>query len=68
MSVPVIELREVDVRYNAPVTLFHTQYVDALDGMSLTVRRGETVGIVGESGSGRRPRRSPGRSPTPHLR
>ena len=31
--------------------------VKALDGVSLTVRRGETLGIVGESGVGSR--RSP---------
>ncbi len=34
--------------------LFGTrQYVKAVDGIDLTVRKGETIGIVGESGSGK---------------
>jgi peptide/nickel transport system ATP-binding protein len=50
----VIELRDVHVRYKArSSSLFRRQYVDAMDGVSLTVRRGQTLGIVGESGSGK---------------
>jgi len=54
MGDPVIELRDVHVRYKArSSTLFKKQYMDAVDGVSLTVRRGQTLGIVGESGSGK---------------
>ncbi|MFE5409467.1 ABC transporter ATP-binding protein [Microbacterium sp. NPDC056569] len=54
MNEPVIELQDVHVRYKArSSTLFRAQYVDAMDGVSLTVRRGQTLGIVGESGSGK---------------
>lgn len=50
----IIELQDVHVRYKArSSSLFNRQYVDAMDGVSLTVRRGQTLGIVGESGSGK---------------
>ncbi|TMC95477.1 MAG: ATP-binding cassette domain-containing protein, partial [Chloroflexi bacterium] len=32
---------------------FRTEQVRAVDGVSLTVRRGETLGLVGESGCGK---------------
>lgn len=54
MSEPVIQLQDVRVRYRARgSSLFRPHHVDALDGVSLTVRRGQTLGIVGESGSGK---------------
>ncbi len=56
MSDPLLELR--DVRTHFPVVrglLFarHVGTVKAVDGVSLTLRRGEILGLVGESGCGK---------------
>jgi peptide/nickel transport system ATP-binding protein len=45
---PLLELRDVGVSYRTA-----TGAVPALDGVNLTVCSGETVGIAGESGSGK---------------
>ena len=49
----LIELKNVKTYYFIPKGLFKTIAVRAVDGVSLTVHRGETVAIVGESGSGK---------------
>lgn len=55
MKAPLIEVRDVSRRY--PLTresLWSPQRtLSALDGVSLTVREGQTLGVVGESGSGK---------------
>lgn len=48
MSAPLLELR--DVRTHYPV---RSGLVRAVDGVSLTLARGEVLGLVGESGSGK---------------
>ena len=53
---PLVELEDVRVWF--PVTsgiLFdrHVGDVKAVDGVSLTIERGETLGLVGESGCGK---------------
>lgn len=51
---PVIELRDVHVVHTARTgSLFRPDRVHAVAGVSLSVRRGETLGIVGESGCGK---------------
>lgn len=48
MTAPLIELKNVDRHYGSGDT-----EVRALDGVSLTIRSGEFVAIVGQSGSGK---------------
>ncbi|MBN8535169.1 MAG: ABC transporter ATP-binding protein [Rhizobiales bacterium] len=51
----LIEARDVKVHFPIRTGLLSrvTNVVKAVDGVSITLRRGETVGIVGESGSGK---------------
>ncbi len=53
---PVLEVRDLTKYFEVPVGtgLFRkTGYVKAVDGVSFSVRRGETLGVVGESGCGK---------------
>jgi oligopeptide/dipeptide ABC transporter ATP-binding protein len=55
----LLHVRDLRVRYPlaaGPVTLFNKDrpsYVDVVHGVSLNIRRGETLAVVGESGSGK---------------
>ena len=48
MAAPLIEIKDL-------VTAFHTSEgrVPAVDGVSLSIKRGRTLGLVGESGCGK---------------
>jgi peptide/nickel transport system ATP-binding protein len=48
MTAPLLDVEDLKIHFRANRGL-----VQAVDGVSLSVRRGETLGIVGESGSGK---------------
>ena len=55
MPAALLELRDVHVRFpvHSGVLQRTVGYLHAVDGVSLTVHRGETIGLVGESGCGK---------------
>ena len=51
---PVVELKEVNVIHKSRTGgLFNPDTVHAVNNVSLSVKRGETLGLVGESGCGK---------------
>ena len=52
---PLLEVENLRVYFPSSTGLFHSarNYVRAVDGVSLTVADGETLGLVGESGCGK---------------
>lgn len=51
---PIIELKDVDVTFKTRTgSLFNPNLVHAVAGVSLALAPGETIGILGESGSGK---------------
>ncbi|MBF0370143.1 MAG: ABC transporter ATP-binding protein [Magnetococcales bacterium] len=54
-STPLYQARNVRCHFPIKKGLFKRTvgHIKAVDGVSLTLRRGETVGVVGESGSGK---------------
>jgi peptide/nickel transport system ATP-binding protein/oligopeptide transport system ATP-binding protein len=49
MSTPIVEIRDLKKSFPAA----HDQMVRAVDGVSFSIERGETLGLVGESGCGK---------------
>lgn len=55
MSEPLVELTDLKMHFTLPGSLFARDrpVLRAVDGVSLSIRRGETMGLVGESGCGK---------------
>ncbi|MEO1225457.1 MAG: oligopeptide/dipeptide ABC transporter ATP-binding protein [Pseudomonadota bacterium] len=55
MSEPLVELTDIQMHFTLPGSLFgrNRPVLRAVDGVSLSIRRGETLGLVGESGCGK---------------
>ncbi len=51
---PIIELKDVEVSFTSRTgSLFKPNKVHAVRGVNLSVLRGQTLGLVGESGCGK---------------
>ena len=48
-----MELRNVSVQYKSRRSFFRHDYFTALDDVSFTVRKGETLGVIGANGCGK---------------
>ncbi len=50
---PLIEVKNLKQYFNINVGMFKTKPLKAVDGVSFSIKRGETLGLVGESGCGK---------------
>ena len=50
---PLIEVKDLKQYFNINVGAFKTKPLKAVDGVSFTINKGETLGLVGESGCGK---------------
>jgi len=53
MNTPLLEVFDLKQYFKVRGKLFRPAYVKAVDGVSLSINRGETLGLVGESGCGK---------------
>ena len=52
-SLPLIEVQDLKEYFPINMGLFRSKPLKAVDGVSFSIRRGETLGLVGESGCGK---------------
>ncbi|MGM9662602.1 MAG: ABC transporter ATP-binding protein [Oscillospiraceae bacterium] len=52
-SRPLIEVKDLKEYFNISMGLFRSKPLKAVDGVSFSINRGETLGLVGESGCGK---------------
>lgn len=52
-NVPLVEVQNLKQYFTVKSGLFKTQYLKAVDDVSFEIEKGETLGLVGESGCGK---------------
>ncbi|MBR2929349.1 MAG: dipeptide ABC transporter ATP-binding protein [Oscillospiraceae bacterium] len=50
---PLLEVKDLKQHFNINMGMFKTKPLKAVDGVSFTINKGETLGLVGESGCGK---------------
>ena len=50
---PLLEVKDLKQHFNINMGLFKSKPLKAVDGVSFTINKGETLGLVGESGCGK---------------
>ena len=50
---PIVEVKDLKQHFNISMGLFKNKPLKAVDGVSFSIKRGETLGLVGESGCGK---------------
>ena len=50
---PLIEVKDLKEYFQINTGLLRTKPLKAVDGVSFTINKGETLGLVGESGCGK---------------
>lgn len=53
MNRPLIEVKDLKEYFNINMGMFRSKPLKAVDGVSFSINRGETLGLVGESGCGK---------------
>ncbi|MDO4749885.1 MAG: ATP-binding cassette domain-containing protein [Eubacteriales bacterium] len=53
MNHPLLDIRGLKQYFNISMGMFKTKPLKAVDGVTFTINRGETLGLVGESGCGK---------------
>lgn len=53
MTSEVMELRDVSVRFKSRKSFFRHTYFTALDKVSFSIKKGETLGVIGANGCGK---------------
>ena len=49
----LVEIKHLKEYFNINVGFFKSKYLKAVDDVSFTIKKGETLGLVGESGCGK---------------
>ena len=52
-NAPLIEVKNLKQYFNININAFQTKPLKAVDGVSFSINKGETLGLVGESGCGK---------------